>query len=489
MKKIARNTAEILFACKNDLLETDIQQEKFDSIEKSTPINAEDLQPEIDFPVDKNELIVDLSSDKDLQPKQNGSDKKSIFLQKLEDYDLESDQDGIFQIMQGSKLYITNFSQVEFLYRKIQDEVINRVFSFDGISIELSPSDLMSKSSFNKKLLGCSCFRVDLSKDSFPSFINLLLSLDDGKIVENTSGFGQVTPEIFHLGNKVIINGSPSNFETPIWIGTKGFALKQTDTIKVSEDSDEFHNIWSNFHGLYGMQAILILGFAVATLFFQQLLNSRKFPLLYIRAASGRGKSCLAGFLCSLFGLNESFATINCAGNSTKIGIESKSLLLNNLPMILNEATEDNFNYMKSRFDGQGSVKFHRDKLGNILERSVKGPIVATTVVEPFDKQMVSRCVFIDLDKIIMNKKLYDEVQSKIEMLSCFATEILQNVSFDDLLKEVDKFTKTMSVDLKEPRILDNYCLLAGSFMVFKSFVRTFHCPQMLNFTIILPNK
>lgn len=466
MKTINRSTAEELLQCNNNLLSESIQEEFEFAVESEGCANV-NLQS--DQGNSNKMLPMVITTPQKSQQKLPAAKKQDIFQKKLAEYDLKADQKGIYNIQQGNKIYITNFSQVSFLYRKIRDDIIIRVYSFNGVPIEFKPADLLSKNSFNKKLLGCSSFCVNLDKNDFHKLIDLLLSLDNGKTVEQTTGFGQVTPDIFHLGNKVIINGKISGFKDTIWIGDRGFSLNKTDKIKVTKRNDEFKYIWNYFYGLYGMQAILILGFAVATLFFQQFLKERDFfPLLYIRAASGRGKSCLAQLICSLFGLNDSLATINCAGNSTKVGIEEKSLLLNNLPLVLNEATEEDFSYLKSRYDGQGSVKYHPDKPGSILERSVNGSTIITTVVKPFDKQIISRCVFIDLDQIQMEKELFDKVRAKLEDLSVFAPVLLKQLSFKDILNEVDKCRDKYKLDIKEPRILDNYNLLAGCFNLFR---------------------
>jgi hypothetical protein len=218
------------------------------------------------------------------------------------------------------------------------------------------------------------------------------------------------------------------------------------------------------------MQAVLIIGFAVATLFFQEYMKKeKKFPLLYVKAGSGRGKTGLTELIENIFGIRHPFSSINCAGNSTKIGIENKSILLNNLPLILNELNEKDFQLIKSRYDGQGSVKYSDFKPGNISEKNVTGPSIITTVVEPRDKQVISRCVFINLDIIDMNKSAFEEARLLTKNFDSFTCTILRNISFNDVITQIEQVKKRIHCLEIQPRISDNYSIIAGCFLAFKS--------------------
>jgi len=230
---------------------------------------------------------------------------------------------------------------------------------------------------------------------------------------------------------------------------------------------------------LYGMQAVLIIGFAVATLFFQEYMKKeKKFPLLYVKAGSGRGKTGLTELIENIFGIRHPFSSINCAGNSTKIGIENKSILLNNLPLILNELNEKDFQLIKSRYDGQGSVKYSDFKPGNISEKNVTGPSIITTVVEPRDKQVISRCVFINLDIIDMNKSAFEEARLLTKNFDSFTCTILRNISFNDVITQIEQVKKRIHCLEIQPRISDNYSIIAGCFLAFKSLTGSNDLPD-----------
>ena len=220
------------------------------------------------------------------------------------------------------------------------------------------------------------------------------------------------------------------------------------------------------------MQAVLIIGYAVASLYFQEYMKKENnFPLLYIKAGSGRGKNGLTELMENLFGIKHPFSSVNCAGNSTKIGIESKSILLNNLPLILNELTDKEFLFIKSRYDGQGSVKYSDYKPGNISERTVNGPTIITTVVEPRDKQVISRCIFINLNVTKLQKKAFEQARKLSIKSSSFTYTVLKNISFNDIIKRIDQFKEILGCANVQPRISDNYSLIAGCFLAFKSMM------------------
>ncbi|MCK5050811.1 MAG: hypothetical protein KAS53_03655, partial [Candidatus Cloacimonetes bacterium] len=337
---------------------------------------------------------------------------------------------------------------------------------------ELKPQDLLNSNNFNKKLLSCSNFDLLMEKDQFWNFKNLIRSLDNNKYIIPIPGYGKINDFIINLGNKVFINGKLTKFEETIWVDRTGYKIDKTELISISDQKTSLSKIWDSFHQLYGMQAVLIIGFATATLFFQQYMEQKKhFPLLYVLAGSGRGKNGLTDLICSLSGLNESIVNINCAGNSTKIGVEGKSLLLNNLPLVLNELTEGHFDFIKSRYDGQGSVKFNEKSSNQIAERTVNGSTMITTVVRPLDKQIISRCIFVDLDITKLNKELFDKVKEESADFSSFIIKIIQSIAFPDILDSVMEFRKGINPSKALPRVIDNYSLIGGCFNIFRKMV------------------
>ncbi|MDP8269193.1 MAG: hypothetical protein P9L97_10735 [Candidatus Tenebribacter davisii] len=397
----------------------------------------------------------------------------NTFLIQLRKFGFDCDENGIFIYNQNDRLHLTNFNEVEYICNIEIDQERVRVIKLNETEIEFKPQDLLNSNSFNRRLLSNSNHVLEMEKGQFSRFKNLILSLDNDKYVTSIPGFGMISENIFNLGNKIMLNRELRDHEETVWIDNNGFKIDKTDLVFISEKEIDLIKIWEYFFQLYGMQAVLIIGYAIATMFFQQYMKLEKhFPLLYVLAGSGRGKNGLTDLICSLFGLNESLVNVNCAGNSTKIGVESKSLLLHNLPLLLNELTVDHFDFIKSRYDGQGSVKYNEKSSNQISERSVNGSTVITTVVEPLDKQIISRCIFVDLDSTELQKEFFDKVREESVDFSGFMLRIIKGISFQEIMNSVCEFRKEIYTHTALPRIIDNYCLIGGCFNIFRKLVK-----------------
>jgi hypothetical protein len=384
---------------------------------------------------------------------------------------LKVNENGIYQANKTGIINISNFSNITYLFNKIQDNQKLRFIKIDDTIFKITPEHLVNRNSLRKLLLA-SNYDLSCSNRLFNKLVNVIIKLDNGKIINDTTGYGRIADHIYNFGNKILVNNELTDFKPAVWLGKKGYYLNKTDMLHISDKPCNPPQIWDTFYNLYGMQAVLIIGYAVASLFFQEYMKIEKnFPLLYIKAGSGRGKTGLTELIENLFGIKHPFANVNCSSNSTKIGIENKSILLNNLPLILNELTEKEFQFIKGRYDGQGSVKYSDYKPGNISERTVNGPTIITTVVDPRDKQVISRCVFIDLNEIEMNKTAFEQARKLSKNFSSFACTILKNISFYDIMTNIDQFREILDCAKVQPRISDNYSLIAGGFLAFSSML------------------
>jgi hypothetical protein len=392
-----------------------------------------------------------------------------LFEELLIESGLKVNETGIYQENKNSVIKISNFSNITYLFNKMKGNQKFRFIKIDDTVFELTPEHMVNCQKLRKLLLS-SNYDLSCSIHQFNNLVNIILKMDNGKIINDTKGYGKIADHIYNFGNKVLVNNKLLDYQPNIWLGKKGYIVKKTDMLHVTDGSLDPSLLWNTFYKLYGMQAVLIIGFAVATLFFQEYMKKeKKFPLLYVKAGSGRGKTGLTELIENIFGIRHPFSSINCAGNSTKIGIENKSILLNNLPLILNELNEKDFQLIKSRYDGQGSVKYSDFKPGNISEKNVTGPSIITTVVEPRDKQVISRCVFINLDIIDMNKSAFEEARLLTKNFDSFTCTILRNISFNDIITQIEQVKKRIHCLEIQPRISDNYSIFAGCFLAFKS--------------------
>jgi hypothetical protein len=401
-----------------------------------------------------------------------------LFEELLIESGLKVNETGIYQENKNSVIKISNFSNITYLFNKMKGNQKFRFIKIDDTVFELTPEHMVNCQKLRKLLLS-SNYDLSCSIHQFNNLVNIILKMDNGKIINDTKGYGKIADHIYNFGNKVLVNNKLLDYQPNIWLGKKGYIVKKTDMLHVTDGSLDPSLLWNTFYKLYGMQAVLIIGFAVATLFFQEYMKKeKKFPLLYVKAGSGRGKTGLTELIENIFGIRHPFSSINCAGNSTKIGIENKSILLNNLPLILNELNEKDFQLIKSRYDGQGSVKYSDFKPGNISEKNVTGPSIITTVVEPRDKQVISRCVFINLDIIDMNKSAFEEARLLTKNFDSFTCTILRNISFNDIITQIEQVKKRIHCLEIQPRISDNYSIIAGCFLAFKSLTGSNDLPD-----------
>ncbi|MCF7919093.1 MAG: hypothetical protein K9N06_04175 [Candidatus Cloacimonetes bacterium] len=397
--------------------------------------------------------------------------EKSRFQELLSESGFEIGEQGICQVNQKGVKNIASIFNISYLYNKMAGHKKIRFIKIDDTVFEITPEHLVHRNDFRKLLLSEN-YNLTCSNRLFNILVNIIIKMDNNKFINDKAGFGKIAEHIYNFGNKILVNNRLIDFKPNIWLGKKGYHLSKTDMLNISENPLNPSLVWHTFFKLYGMQADLIIGFAVAALFFQEYMKKEKnFPLLYIKAGSGRGKDGLTELFENLFGIKHPFASVNCAGNSTKIGIESKSILLNNLPLILNELTEKEFLFIKSRYDGQGSVKYSEFKPGNISERTVNGPTVITTVVDPKDKQIISRCVFINLDITEMQKKAFEQARNISKEFSSFNWTVLNNISFTDIITQIEQFKRKLDCSVVQPRICDNYSLIAGGFLAFASLL------------------
>jgi hypothetical protein len=389
----------------------------------------------------------------------------------LSESGFELGENGIYQVNTKGVRHIVNIFNIKYLYNKMEDGKKIRFIKIDDNVFKITPEHLVNRIEFRKLLLS-SNYNLVCSSNLFNILIDIIIKMDNDRFINETAGYGRIAEHIYNFGNKILVRNKLLDFQPSVWLGKEGYSLDKTDMLHVSENPLDLSQVWNTFYKLYGMQAVLIIGFAIAALFFQEYMKKEKsFPLLYIKAGSGRGKDGLAELIENLFGIKHPFANVNCAGNSTKIGIESKSILLNNLPLILNELTEKEFQFIKSRYDGQGSVKYSDYKPGKISERTVNGPTVITTVVNPKDKQIISRCVFINLDITEMQKKAFEQARNISKEFSSFSWAVLQNVSLTEIIAKTGQFKDRHDCFQIQPRISDNYSLIGGCFLAFTSMM------------------
>ena len=79
--------------------------------------------------------------------------EENIFRTKIKQMGCDLDAKGIFFFYQNDKIYLTDFSKLEYVCNKVVNEEKIRVIKLNETKIEFKPNDLMNSNNFNKRLL------------------------------------------------------------------------------------------------------------------------------------------------------------------------------------------------------------------------------------------------------------------------------------------------------------------------------------------------
>jgi len=355
----------------------------------------------------------------------------------LESYNFKADREGIFKNINGDKYYITNFSQIQFMYniKDYKSKTHIRRIKIENHIFDLRPEELLNLNAFKKILLAVNNYRFLGNKYDFDIFIGIILALDNSKIVYSLLGFGRVADDVYNLGNIIYTENTIYPFRDVIWSGKKGYFLQHTDRISIDANSYSLTEIYNKFNSVIGSYSLTVLSFAVAGIFFSSITNyMSSFPILHLTGKKGIGKSSLSYLILKFFGMDNNWGTVNCDSTSTKIGIEEKTQNFNNIPLVLNEINKSYYPMLKSRFDLQGSTKAANFKKMKTEERTVKGPIITISVDIPDNDQVSSRFVIIDYEKVNKDKAAFDQLSRESPKFSGFILNVLQRVSPEDII-------------------------------------------------------
>jgi len=402
-----------------------------------------------------------------------------LFLTKAEDAGIMIDCNGICVDRNGETEYVSNIRRIEYLHTVLCNGDPNnrvRVVKINDTVAELYPEHLTSLNKFKKLLLGQGNTSFNGETKLYQKLVNLILALDNGKTVEMLDGFGKVHPEIYHLGNKIIIDGETKPYQEILWSGNNGVKLEKSGKLRIESDAHKIEDIWDRLNETYPEYSYVITGFAVATLFFDTIIKDYgSFPILYIAGKSGSGKTKMAEIISNMLGCDTDMFTVNCDSLSTRTGVDEKNQSLNNLPLILNELDHKWYPLLKSRFDGEGAIKSCPTKQYRTLQRQVKGSTIVTSVNRPLDSQVISRSVFIDTSKMKRNLDKFPDLYHNRRKLSQFIVSSL-GIKSHYVISEIKRLYDIFKGESIEPRIISNYAIIAGALSAFAAEYKIADC-------------
>jgi Cdc6-like AAA superfamily ATPase len=376
------------------------------------------------------------------------------------------DNYGIFYSNQNEKFYVSNIRRIQFLYTHVDDSDNDatkyRVVLINDIEFKLSVKHLSSKSKFAEYLMSRCNLYFNGDKEIFDRIVREILTKKNNNIVSSIRGCGKVAEGLYNLGNMVIIKGKIEPCQHLIWDGNVGYQLEKQNGIKITMGWSLL-DIWSKLFTIYGKSAIVVLGYAITTLFFDVIQKQfGRFPILYLTGAPGKGKTALAELIAMLFGARYEFLSINCESLSTPIGSEEHLQQKYNLPHIFNEMQEKWHSLLKSRYDIELTMKASPSKQKRTEFRQVTGSTVAISVSRPLDKQIVSRCLFVDFDKIESHPIEFSQLYNQKEFLSSFIIHIIENIEASKVIAKIEDFKNRFFNKGFEPRIVESYSIIAG---------------------------
>ena len=421
---------------------------------------------------DENGNIVyneeEVSSKRKIDKNRSGQLIETDFRKSMRKVNLLVEHTGICSLdKNGEKVQISNINMVVFKHTLVTPENDRyRVIDINSNEIILSPKHMTSKSAFVCLIMSKGNIFFNGQKEHFDSFMKAILLMDNGKTVQHLSGTGKIHPNIFYLGNKVLVNKRIQPYQETIWSDNQGFIVNYNKKIHIPDPHFDLKTVCDKMYQVYGNIGIILLGFSYSSIFFDRIMAEfGSFPVLYLSGKSGGGKTKISEIIAAMFGADYNMLAINCDSSSTKVGTEIMTQELHNMPLILNEIKQEWFPFLKSRFDGEGSVRASNSNNEILKNREVKSSTIAVSVEVPCDPQVFSRCLFIDVNSMERKKIEFESLYKERKLLAGFIQEVLLKTDIDTLLKSIKDFNKSLEGKGYEERLTDNYSIIGGAML------------------------
>ena len=322
-------------------------------------------------------------------------------------------------------------------------------------TLELTGDEFILLHKFAERIGKAGAFMVETNSKSIQNFfVRHVLAASRIEEKRKTQFLGRATRgrKAFVFSNAIAVPGAIEPLE--------GLLLPKS-TLKITMPEEPLARFWKKiiitFFEIYGKQAWKALGFAVASLFVEEIVGRfGGFPLLFINGGKGTGKNVLYELILSFFGALRAIAPFNF--NSTNKSWYREAMKYRAIPLVLNEyqPSQKNNSTVIAMFDRQG---YTRAKMTNDLETQTTEVnstiiLVSTRGITGFESEAVnSRLVKIDMDSIQRNAQTWEKViqlKKITPLLSSFVPQSLQidvEKTLDTIEKEIQNNQNISSVE------------------------------------------
>jgi len=299
---------------------------------------------------------------------------------------------------------------------------------------------------------------------------------DDGRHIIEPNHIGWIPDESMWLfGNVALKDGKEMRPDKNgvFWTEKKGYkpiALSEDNSMPfISLKAPAIAEILGNLGDTIGIdEAKLVMGWTFSVAYLEEIFALYScFPFLFLTGKKGSGKSHVADWLMSFFGVEQSGKQ---AGDSTTVGLQRCLEYYSSLPVFIDEYKNTQKITIKNGFfrncyNRQSSSKGIKSNFG-IRNAKIRGTLLFAGEETPEDAALLSRCIPVLVTLKRRTSDHYEWFQSQKHGFSYHFLEAIRH-------KDTDRFVKIMHqakeffTDLgMDDRMAINYSVAAAGYAV-----------------------
>ena len=348
----------------------------------------------------------------------------------------------------------------------------------------LTPAEMSSADSFKKFCFSKGNFIFEGSSSDLMEIWKYEFLRDSGKLIYMPDRIGRLDNDIWLFGNMAIKDGKeyhPDN-DGVIWVDgegykPQGFFVASTGTTIESNipslstsDVDIVEISEKLYHSIGGYEAYIGVGWALATIFSQDIFNVYKsFPILFAFGRRSSGKSTYLRWIMNLMGMETEGVGLKDTTNNFIVRALS---YYGSLGVWLDEYRNDTYITQK---DGLFRSAWNRQVSGKGTNTSyqargfiVNGTLTLSGEESPKDNGLFTRCIMAQLTAQKRNREHYDWLNRNSVNFSNVMYKLLLN--YDENRKKVLQAIAMLRAKFLERKITDrtaeNWAIAAATFYV-----------------------